>query len=62
MLTNEEREIAIKAMQASKAWPAVFNSGSARALLDAALSAVEQHRVAQSRRRRVAELARWHEQ
>jgi hypothetical protein len=38
---SELREAIARAMQESKAWPVVFESGSAYVLADAALAAIE---------------------
>ena len=44
MTTREDEiEIVAKAMQQSKAWPAVFQAGSARELAKAALDALDLH-------------------
>lgn len=44
MATEAEIAAAVKAMQASKAWPAVFAAGAARVLAEAALGAAERVR------------------
>lgn len=61
MWTNDELEVATKAMQASKAWPAVFRAGTARVLAKAADDAVTKHRAEVDRQRRVREIARNYE-
>lgn len=40
---EEEIEIIASAMQKSKAWPAVFQAGTARALAEAAMNALDRH-------------------
>jgi len=47
--SDREIEIAAKAMQSSKAWPAVFQSGAARILAKAALDAVDKSRRDESK-------------
>lgn len=61
MWDSEEIEIAAKAMQSSKAWPAVFRAGAARTLAKAASEAVSKHRADQERSRRVREIVRDYE-
>jgi len=61
MWDREELEIAAKAMQESKAWPAVFQAGSARVLAKAADDAVTAFRAERDRKRRVHEIVRDYE-
>jgi hypothetical protein len=61
MWDDEEIEIASKAMQNSKAWPAVFKAGAAQTLAKAASEAVSRHRAEEERKRRVREIVRDYE-